>query len=544
MINLNDELIMFFLLYRTMVRKLAFTGVFFLLSSCVVQYARSQTPATPVVCVDVPFTDCLVFNNRTAAANTSSTIIADVANLRTLYTSVNCSDYSHFFICAAAYPYCIAQTNTVRYPCRDMCTRVKEECSVVESLLNTVDIFKCEVYAIGSRCITQEEALIAIKQAGLLPPEQTGQGQETSSSSFNDSCPLQDSAYFTEGSKDFAKGWIATWATICFVSTLITLLTFLIDRTRFSYPWRPIVYLALCYNIHSFGYYLSLLIGSDTVICPNDTIVRTRSSWSWQHTPCVLVFIILYTSMMAFTLWWLVLTFNWFLSTALKWSNEATARLSPFYHALAWSFPVLMTIILLSTRLPAADELTGTCFIVRDDTDASFVALLLAVILPLCLILVTGCVLIVIGFVDVLKIRSFVKQSGKKTGDLEKLMLRIGVFVVIYIVPALIVISAYIYELDSRPNWRRVSQPKDNCSDCSEPNVGVFMARVFFQLIVGILSGCWIWTKKTVESWKVFFRRLMRRKESPQIANYGIETGTVERPNSANSMSTDREAQM
>lgn len=525
-----------------MIGKLAFAGVV-LLVNCVV-YSRSQT-STPVVCVDVPFPDCLAFNNKTTAANSSSAITADVFNLRRLYTNVNCSDFSHFFICAATYPYCIPQTSTVRYPCRDMCVRVKEECSAVESLLNTVDIFNCETYAIGGRCITQEEALLAIKHAaGLQSTPETTQG--TSSASFNDSCPLQDSAYFTESSKNFAKGWIATWATICFVSTLITLLTFLIDRSRFGYPWRPIVYLALCYNIHSFGYYLSLLIGidHDAVICPNNKIVRTRSSWSWQHTPCILVFIFLYSSMMAFTLWWLVLTFNWFLSTALKWSNEATARLAPFYHALAWSFPVLMTIILLSTRLPSADELTGTCFIVRDDTDASFVALLLAVILPLCLILVTGCVLIVIGFVDVLKIRSFVKQSGRETGDLEKLMIRIGVFVVIYIVPALIVISAYIYELDSRPNWQRVSQPKDNCPSCSKPNVPVFMARVFFQLIVGILSGCWIWTRKTVESWKIFFRRLMRRNESAQIANYGIDTGTAERHNSANSMSTDREAQM
>lgn len=509
--------------------------------------AHGQTPA-PVVCVDVAFPDCRVFHNTTAAANTTSTIIADVVNLRALYTHVNCSQFSYFFVCAAAYPYCIEKTNTLRYPCRDMCLRVKEECSQVSTLLNTVPIFNCDAYAVGGRCITQDEALIAIRHAGILPPENRnsgGSGSSGSTSAYNDSCPLKSSAFFTDSSKDFAKGWIATLATICFVSTLVTLLTFLIDKNRFSYPWRPIVYLALCYNIHSFGYYLSLIIGSDTVICPNDKIVRTRSSWSWQHTPCVLVFIILYSSMMAFTLWWLVLTFNWFLATALKWSNEAIARLSPFYHALAWSFPVLMTIILLSTRLPAADELTGTCFIVRDDDDASFIALLLAVILPLCLILITGCVLIVIGFIDVLKIRSFVKQSGRKTGDLEKLMIRIGVFVVIYIVPALIVISAYIYELDSRPNWRRVSQPNQNCPNCSKPNVAVFMARLFFQLIVGILSGCWIWSKKTVESWKIFCGRLRRNREPPQITNYSVDTGT-ERPNSSKSMSIsmDRETQM
>ena len=524
-----------------MARKMVSFVEVFLLVSCVMYRTLSQTPE-PVVCVDIAFRDCRMFHNRTTAANTSSAIVADVTNLRAL-TRLNCSQFSLFFICAAAYPICIQETDTVRYPCRDMCLRVKDECNVVSPLLNTVNIFNCDTYAVGGRCITQDEALLSLTHVGILPPEEKP-GTVSTGTSFNDSCPLQDSAYFTEGSKTFAKGWIAAWATICFVSTLITLLTFLIDRSRFSYPWRPIVYLALCYNIHSFGYYLRLIIGSDTVICPNEKIVRTRSSWSWQHTPCVLVFVILYSTMMAFTLWWLVLTFNWFLATALKWSNEAITRLAPFYHSLAWTFPVVMTIILLSTRLPAADELTGTCFIVRDDTDASFVALLLAVILPLCLILVTGCVLIVIGFIDVLKIRSFVKQTGRKTKDLEKLMIRIGVFVVIYIVPALIVISAYIYELDSRTNWRRVTQPKSNCPDCTEPNVPVFLARVFFQLIVGILSGCWIWSKKTIESWKIFLRRLIRRDEPPpKISNYGIQA-EPERHNSANSVATDRETQI
>ena len=492
-------------------------------------------------CVDVPFDDCKGFHNKTTSLNSSDQVTTDVLSLRALYTGVNCSFFSQFFICAAAYPICIGET--VRYPCRDMCIQVREECSTFSPLLNTVKIFQCSIYAVGGRCITKEEATISIMGGNRSPTSQA-----TSSSNFSNTCPLGDSAYFSDDAKDFAKGWLATWTTVCFISTMLTILTFLIDRSRFDYPWRPIVYLAICYNVHCFGYYLSLFIGSDTVTCPNNRIVRTRSPWSWEHTPCILVFMILYYTMMAFTLWWLVLTFNWFLATALKWSNEAIARLAPFYHGLAWSFPLLMTIIILATRLVSADELLGTCFIVRDSRDASFVALLLTVIIPLCLILFSGCVLIVIGFVDVLKIRSFVKQSGRETGDLEKLMIRIGVFVVIYIVPALIVISAYIYEVDTRPNWKRVSQTDQNCSDCSDPNVGIFMARVFFLLIVGILSGVWIWSKKTVETWKKFFKRLTNNS-SKHEPNYGIESRhysatEVARPSSVNSTGKDHGAHL
>lgn len=177
-----------------------------LLLSCV-EYACSQ-PHTPLICVDVDFPDCRVFENKTAAANTSSIFVTDVVRLRNLYTQVNCSNFSYFFVCAASYPYCIAETETLRYPCRDMCERVKRECSMVSSLLDTLGIFNCETYSIGGRCITQDEALASIIRAGLLPPDATN-------SPFNNND--DDSS---------TKGLTTTWTTICFVSAILTILLY------------------------------------------------------------------------------------------------------------------------------------------------------------------------------------------------------------------------------------------------------------------------------------------------------------------------------
>lgn len=185
----------------TMMRKLIFTSAL-LLVSCVL-HSQSQTTDS-VVCVDVQFPDCRIFENKTAADNTSSTIVTDVVKLRTLYTTVNCSDFSYFFICAAAYPYCIAETETLRYPCRDMCLRVKEECKEV-TILDQIQIFNCDVYSIGGRCITQDEALIAIKRAGLLPADyqETSNGDDLSS---------------------FAKGLTAAWYIFYFVFITLAIL--------------------------------------------------------------------------------------------------------------------------------------------------------------------------------------------------------------------------------------------------------------------------------------------------------------------------------
>ena len=175
-----------------------------LLVGCV-GYSRSQTPS-PVVCVDVDFPDCRVFENKTAAANVSSTIITDVVSLRTLYTQIKCSDFSYFFICAASYPYCIEDTETLRFPCRDMCLRVRKECSEYLPLLDTVGIFNCDTYSIGGRCITQDEALVSIRRAGLLPPGGT------------------PSPVNSDDDSSSAKQLIVTWTVIYCIAAILIIL--------------------------------------------------------------------------------------------------------------------------------------------------------------------------------------------------------------------------------------------------------------------------------------------------------------------------------
>ena len=159
-----------------------------------------------------------------------------------------------------------------------------------------------------------------------------------------------------------------------------------------------------------------------------------------------------------------------------------------------------MTVSLMAARAIGADELTGTCFVVRDTSNKSFLALLLGVILPLVLFLVVGVVFLLIGFISMIKIHSFMRHKGKERESIiiEKLMIRIGVFVTVYIIPASVMIGCFIYELVSRPNWTAIS-----CNDnCTQANTPVFMVRVFMFLLIGALTGVWIWSKKTLNSWK------------------------------------------
>ena len=165
-------------------------------------------------CVDVPFDDCKGFHNKTSLMS-SEQVTTDVISLRALYNGVNCSIFTHFFICAAVYPICVG--GTVRYPCSDMCVQVRQECSTYALLLNKVSIFQCGIYPLTGRCITKEEARISIaRKNSPLPSQET--------STRNNACQRGDSVCFSGDAKDLATGWLTTWITVCFISTMLTTL--------------------------------------------------------------------------------------------------------------------------------------------------------------------------------------------------------------------------------------------------------------------------------------------------------------------------------
>lgn len=77
-----------------------------------------------------------------------------------------------------------------------------------------------------------------------------------------ESCTLQcgyDSGLYRRGTKVFTDAWMAVWAVLCFLSTTLTVLTFLLDSQRFSYPERPIIFLSMCCNLYSVAYLVSVI---------------------------------------------------------------------------------------------------------------------------------------------------------------------------------------------------------------------------------------------------------------------------------------------
>ncbi|XP_008052984.1 frizzled-1, partial [Carlito syrichta] len=241
---------------------------------------------------------------------------------------------------------------------------------------------------------------------------------------------------------------------------------------------------------------------------------------------CTILFMMLYFFSMASSIWWVILSLTWFLAAGMKWGHEAIEANSQYFHLAAWAVPAVKTITILALGQVDGDVLSGVCFVGLNGVDA----LRGFVLAPLFVYLFIGTSFLLAGFVSLFRIRTIMKHDGTKTEKLEKLMVRIGVFSVLYTVPATIVIACYFYEQAFRDQWERswVAQScKSYAIPCPHlqaggaappppplsPDFTVFMIKYLMTLIVGITSGFWIWSGKTLNSWRKFYTRLTNSKQ-------------------------------
>ncbi|XP_063602066.1 frizzled-9-like [Penaeus indicus] len=523
---------------------------------------------------------------------------------------INCSPHLRFFLCSLYSPMCTPVVRTVIPSCRALCLEVKSKCLPVLRTFNfswpaaldcarlptpennglcmEVPNFSSEATPPPSSRLPKVPSSVNKPSHGTpaaCPPRQTWVATRHGGS-CTPKCGYD--VLFRREDKHFAEVWLLVWAGICFVSTLFTMLTFWLDPARFRYPERPIICLSLCYLLYCLAYLARLVVPAEVLSCQmSPSGVSHLIVEGLQSSGCIVTFILQYYFGMASGIWWAVLTLTWFLSAGKKWSSEALQAYSSYFHAAAWGLPAVATIVILTLKQVDGDELVGLCYVgnVNKWAHMSFV------VSPLLSLLALGTFFNVLGFVALFRVRRAFKQEADNPAvaqspsspgrspavsststaapaymhdspgtptkavttstnitKLEKLMVRIGVFSVLYTVPAVCVIACNVYEYLSRDQWRKMASvaalkcsggsggtaklhrgsgnlsyrqyhnPGNTAaSECtleqSIPSVEIFMLKIFMSLVVGITSGMWIWSSKTVLLWQKFFRGLCGQRQ-------------------------------
>nr|XP_061820337.1 frizzled-3-like [Nerophis lumbriciformis] len=447
-----------------------------------------------------------------------------------------CSPELRMFLCALYAPVCVVY-GQVSMPCRALCQQAKDDCQKLMDIfgLTWPEDMECSRFP---ECdepyprredlekdseATDESSMTVQRDYGFWCPRELKMDPDLGYSFMGRKhcsapCP---SMYFSQQDVTFIRYFIGVISIVCLSATLFTFLTFLIDVTRFRYPERPIIFYAVCYIMVSLVFFLGFLL-DDSVACNSVNHAQFKASTVTQgshNKACTLFFMILYFFTMAGSIWWVILTITWFLAAVPKWGSEAIEKKALLFHAVAWGLPGGLTVTLLALNKIEGDGISGVCFIGLYDIDA----LRWFVLTPLCLNVVVGVSLLLVGIVALNRVRMEIPLEKENQTKLVKFMIRMGVFSVLYLVPLLTVIGCYVYEHTYRAVWE-TTWMEENCrryhipcpykvEQSSRPATALFLVKYLMMLVVGIPSAFWVASKKTCFEWASFMHG-RRRKNS------------------------------
>lgn len=465
---------------------------------------------------------------------------------------VGCSQDLQYFVCSYYAPICSTVWERLIMPCRSLCESARKDCNHVMERFGYPwpSQLDCNRFPEQGKqlCIGRNDSKTTTARPRKTRPTRIGETKSSEKIAPTTTpkmekflCPTPQAApndlhsfmgkrecgapcnniYFTEDELKISRIWTGFWSTICAASTVFTMLTFFIDMRRFRYPERPIIFLSGCYFVVSIAFFAGF-VAKDRISC-NDPVSNNAKKTLTQGTKnegCTVVFMMIYFFYMAASIWWVVLTLTWFLAAGMKWGHEAIENNSQFFHLVAWVIPAVKTIAILVLTEVDGDELTGVCFVGL----SSERALRGFVLGPLVVYFFIGTFFLLSGFISLFRVRSVLKNDGDKREKIEKLMIRIGVFSILYMVPAITVIGCLSYEQANREKWRQswldaYLRERSKCivvpgTSCPQflgdvrPDFAVFLVKYLMFLIVGVTSGFWVWSTKTLGSWRRLYTRL------------------------------------
>lgn len=291
--------------------------------------------------------------------------------------------------------------------------------------------------------------------------------------------------------------------------------------------------LAGCSFVYAAAYVIRLVAGASVISCvqSSDDTASYLVSGHLHSTWCVVTVVLLYFFGMATSLWWVALTAAFYLAAGRKWSREAISDVSGYFHVMAWALPAVKTAAVLALRRFTGDELTGLCHVGSggDDDEASR-TLIGFVLVPLVVYLLVGTSLVAAGFVAMFRIRHDLHEASALVGmrQLEKLMVKVGAFSVLYTVPATCVVACWFYEALYARRWRQASIHTP-CSpvlsagvewDCrlsvSMAPMAVSALRVLASVTTGAMTFVWVCSRKTFRSWRRFCSAPARKSTTPR----------------------------
>lgn len=269
------------------------------------------------------------------------------------------------FLCALYMPRC--DDGMVYLPSQEMCQMAAVHCRILATYIPWPPWFQCKNSTRFPPMCKNDVRELKFNTTGscMEPLVKT----DLSAYYFDgvDECGVQcNNPMFPPGQREQIHKMIAWVASVCAMLNLFAVLTFMIDwRHSSKYPALVIFYINLCFFIMCLGWLVQFLPGGrEDVVCRKDGTLRTAEPSAGENLSCVVVFVMVYYFLMAGIAWFVILTYAWHISLqALGKIQECMEKKGAYFHLIAWSAPLVLTVTTMALGEIDGDSITGICFV-------------------------------------------------------------------------------------------------------------------------------------------------------------------------------------
>ncbi|KAL7059874.1 hypothetical protein AAHC03_013789 [Spirometra sp. Aus1] len=506
-------------------------------------------PISEPVCSGLPYNHTSMPNG--VGLSTQREAARRIADYQPLI-SIGCSQYLQFFLCTVYFPMCstnLAASITLR-PCRGFCLHVKQHCEPVMRTFSfpwpsDLDCAMLPEDSGDELCIQPQRVNPAENGVLATKANQPSEQQPTCFTRQDAPClpTCCTSVLYSNKAKGFADSWLLVCGLLGLFCGLLTLATYASNSSRFIYPDRIMIYLAICLLMQSAALMMQPLLGRGRPVCPGSggTLLPnvTLSQQEWGRLACFLQAALLYYSVSARQVWWILLAVAWFLSAARGWAPEAFLTIAKGFHLCAWLLPLLpaLCILLPASPLPHLmsdfNELTGVCCLGNAGRRLHFV------LLPELASLVIGTSLSAAAFTTLKRLLKQLRTvgsakrppfrchllphlvTGRNSRRLSQRLTKMGVTVGAYVLLMLLVSLCDLYHFSGAASWRRsqlvMAQRPECCrfangtsteaetAKCTYglllPEPAVELLRLALSQAVALVIGLYIWGNGKTWRW-------------------------------------------
>ncbi|XP_022199353.2 protein smoothened [Nilaparvata lugens] len=425
------------------------------------------------------------------------------------------------FLCSLFMPKC--DNNVVDLPSQEMCKMIMGPCRILAVDHGWPLFLQCDnTTKFPSGCKNDVRELRFNTSGKCKAP----MVQTDYPSSFYDGmegCGVQcDNPLFTPDERYQIHRFVASTATISFIFNLFTVATFIIDwKSANKYPALVIFYINVCFMIVSLGWLAQFLPGGrDDIVCRKDGTLRIGEPSAGENLSCVIVFVLVYYFLMAGIVWFVILTYAWDISfRALGKTQDKMDKKGAYFHLVAWSLPLVLTITTMASGEIDGNSVVGICF-VGYINHAFRIGLL---IVPASIAYFIGGYFIFKALATLirLKIESQEIISERARGKISETIIRMAIFSILIFIVGITSFICHIYEMKHSDSWKesfrrylvcRLGVSDTECRLETRPSLAIVQLHVLSLFTLAVVMSSWVWTGSTIQTWKRFIRKLTNKE--------------------------------